>query len=192
MTATAPTNVTDMENGTHASADGLMFAVVAQIDGQGNYHPVTGDAFAGWSVADATINEASTSKDAIVTAAKASGYQFLLGSGGAYQVTIDDLPGDINTYEYMIEQAGGDTGTAQYAVKYYWSDATSIDDLSSSNQIVEINPGAGGSFERIFSVTLSIPNIKNELSLVKTDEDGTGLENATQRSQSVCLCFGGA
>ena len=178
VTATAPTNVTDMENGTHASADGLMFAVVAQIDGQDNYHPVTGDAFAGWSVADATINEASTSKDAIVTAAKASGYQFLLGSGGAYQVTIDDLPGDINTYEYMIEQAGGDTGTAQYAVKYYWSDATSIDDLSSSNQIVEINPDAGGSFERIFSVTLSIPNIKNELSLVKTDEDGTGLENA--------------
>ena len=169
VTATAPTNVTDMENGTHASADGLMFAVVAQIDGQDNYHPVTGDAFAGWSVADATINEASTSKDAIVTAAKASGYQFLLGSGGAYQVTIDDLPGDINTYEYMIEQAGGTEG-AQYAVKYYWSDATSIDDLSSNNQIVEIDPDAGYSFERIFSVTLSIPNIKNELSLVKSDE----------------------
>ncbi len=169
VTATAPTNVTDMENGTHASADGLMFAVVAQIDGQGNYHPVTGDAFAGWSVADATINEASTSKDAIVTAAKASGYQFLLGSGGAYQVAIDDLPGDINTYEYMIKQAGGTEG-AQYAVKYYWSNATSIDDLSSNSQIVEIDPNAGGSFERIFSVTLSIPNIKNELSLVKTDE----------------------
>lgn len=174
VTATAPTNVTDMENGTHASADGLMFAVVAQIDGQGNYHPVTGDAFAGWSVADATINEASTSKDAIVTAAKASGYQFLLGSGGAYQVTIDDLPGDINTYEYMIKQAGGTEG-AQYAVKYYWSNATSIDDLSSNSQIVEIDPNAGDpnagdSFERIFSVTLSIPNIKNELSLVKTDE----------------------
>ncbi|MEE0344319.1 MAG: FctA domain-containing protein, partial [Eggerthellaceae bacterium] len=169
VTATAPTNVTDMENGTHASADGLMFAVVAQIDGQGNYHPVTGDAFAGWSVADATINEASTSKDAIVTAAKASGYQFLLGSGGAYQVTIDDLPGDINTYEYMIEQAGGTEG-AQYAVKYYWSNATSINDLSSNSQIVEIDPNAGDSFERIFSVTLSIPNIKNELSLVKTDE----------------------
>lgn len=169
VTATAPTNVTDVDSGTYESADGLMFAVVAQIDGQGNYHPVTGDAFVGWSVADATINEASTSKDAIVTAAKASGYQFLLGSGGAYQVTIDDLPGDINTYEYMIEQAGGTEG-AQYAVKYYWSNATSIDDLSSNSQIVEIDPNAGGSFERIFSVTLSIPNIKNELSLVKTDE----------------------
>lgn len=170
VTATAPTNVTDVEGRTYESAGGLMFAVVAQIDEQGNYHAVTGDAFAGWSVADATINNASTSKDAIVTATKAAGYQFLLGSGGAYQVTIDDLPGDINTYEYMIEQAGGDTGTAQYAVKYYWSDATSIDDLSSSNQIVEINPDAGDSFERIFSVTLSIPNIKNELSLVKSDE----------------------
>lgn len=170
VTATAPTNVTDVDGGTHESASGLMFAVVAQIDEQGNYHAVTGDAFAGWSVADATINHANISKDAIVTATKASGYQFLLGSGGAYQVTIDDLPGDINTYEYMIKQAGGDVSTAQYAVKYYWSNATSIDDLSSNSQIVEINPGAGDSFERIFSVTLSIPNIKNELSLVKTDE----------------------
>ncbi len=171
VTATAPTSVTAVDNGgTYESADGLMFAVVAQIDEQGSYHAVTGDAFAGWSVADATIGNASTSKDAIVTAAKASGYQFLLGSGGAYQVTIDDLPGDINTYEYMIKQAGGDVSTAQYAVKYYWSNATSIDDLSSNSQIVEINPGAGDSFERIFSVTLSIPNIKNELSLVKTDE----------------------
>lgn len=171
VTATAPTNVTAVDNGgTYESAGSLMFAVVAQIDEQGNYHAVTGDAFAGWSVADATIDDASTSKDAIVTAAKASGYQFLLGSGGAYQVTIDDLPGDINTYEYMIEQAGGDAGTAKYAVKYYWSNASSIDDLSSNSQIVEINPNAGDGFERIFSVTLSIPNIKNELSLVKTDE----------------------
>lgn len=171
VTATAPTNVTAVDNGgTYESADGLMFAVVAQIDAQGSYHAVTGDAFAGWSVADATIDNASTSKDAIVTAAKASGYQFLLGSGGAYQVTIDDLPGDINTYEYMIEQAGGDASTAKYAVKYYWSNASSIDDLSSNSQIVEINPNTGGGFERIFSVTLSIPNIKNELSLVKTNE----------------------
>lgn len=171
VTATAPTSVTAVDNGeTYESADGLKFAVVAQIDEQGSYHAVTGDAFAGWSVADATIGNASTSKDAIVTAAKASGYQFLLGSGGAYQVTIDDLPGDINTYEYMIEQAGGDASTAKYAVKYYWSDATSIDDLSSNSQIVEIDPNAGDGFERIFSVTLSIPNIKNELSLVKTDE----------------------
>lgn len=171
VTATAPTNVTAVDDGgTYESADGLMFAVVAQIDEQGSYHAVTGDAFAGWSVADATIGNASTSKDAIVTAAKASGYQFLLGSGGAYQVTIDDLPGDINAYEYMIEQAGGDTSTAQYAVKYYWSDATSIDNLSSSSQIVEIDPDAENSFKRIFSVTLSIPNIKNELSLVKSDE----------------------
>lgn len=170
VTATAPTNVTDVDGRTYESASGLMFAVVAQIDEQGNYHAVTGDAFAGWSVADATINHANISKDAIVTATKASDYQFLLGSGGAYQVTIDDLPGDINTYEYMIKQAGGDVSTAQYAVKYYWSNATSIDDLSSNSQIVEINPGAGDSFERIFSVTLSIPNIKNELSLVKTDE----------------------
>ena len=169
VTATAPTNVTDVNNGTHESADGLMFAVVAQIDDQHNYHPVTGDAFTGWDVADATINDASTSKEAIVTAAKASGYQFLLGSGGAYQTTIEDLPGDINTYEYMLTQSGGNPDDAQYAVKYYWSNATSFDDLTANSDIYEINPNAGDGFERIFSVTLSVPNIKNELSLVKTD-----------------------
>ncbi len=171
-TATATTTVTDFNGGTHDPADGLMFAVVTKINDGGHY-AVTGDAFSGWDVATTAIDDAASSKGAIVDAAKASGYIFLLGSGGAYQTTIEDLPGDITTYEYMIKNGQGSTQTAQYAVKYYWSNATSLDNLSDQSDIVEINPEAGQGFDRMFSVTLSIPNIKNELTLHKTTADGT-------------------
>ncbi|MDM8299555.1 Spy0128 family protein [Collinsella tanakaei] len=172
VTATATTTVTDVDGGTYDPADGLMFAVVTKIN-NGEHYAVTGDAFSGWDVATTAIDDAATSKGAIVDAAKASGYIFLLGSGGAYQTTIEDLPGDITTYEYMIKNGQGSTQTAQYAVKYYWSDATSLDNLSDQSTIVEINPEAGQGFDRMFSVTLSIPNTKNELTLHKTNADGT-------------------
>lgn len=168
VTATATTTVSGVNGGSYDPADGLMFAVVTKIN-DGAHYAVTGDAFDGWNVATTAIDNVDTSKDAIVNAAKASGYVFVLGSGGAYQTTIEDLPGDVTTYEYMIENGQG-TGEPQYAVKYYWSDATSFDDLTAASQIVEIEPDAGQGFDRMFSVTLSIPNIKNELTLVKTDE----------------------
>lgn len=172
VTATATTTVADVDGGTHDPANGLMFAVVTKIN-NGDHYAVTGDAFSGWDVATTAIDDTASNKGAIVDAAKASGYIFLLGSGGAYQTTIEDLPGDITTYEYMIENGQGSTETAQYAVKYYWSNATSLDNLSASSTIVEIDPNAGQGFDRMFSVTLSIPNIKNELALHKTNADGT-------------------
>ncbi|MBE5024523.1 hypothetical protein INF26_06630 [Olsenella sp. DSM 107455] len=169
VTATATTTISSVGGGaTYDPADGLMFAVVTKIN-DGAHYAVTGDAFNGWNVATTAIDDVDTNKDAIVSAAKASGYAFVLGSGGAYQTTIEDLPGDVTTYEYMIENGQG-TGEPQYAVKYYWSDATSFDDLTVASTIVEVDPDAGQGFDRMFSVTLSIPNIKNELTLVKTDE----------------------
>ena len=169
VTATATTKVSGVDGGSYDPAAGLMFAVATKIDG-GAHYAVTGDAFDGWNVATTPIDGVNTNKDAIVSAAKASGYAFVLGSGGAYQTTIEDLPGDVTTYEYMIENGQG-TGVAQYAVKYYWSNATSFDDLTAESTIVEIDPDAGEGFDRMFSVTLSIPNIKNELTLVKTDAE---------------------
>lgn len=181
VTATATTTVSSVGGGaTYDPANGLMFAVVTKIN-DGEYYAVTGDAFNGWNVATTPIDDVGSSKDAIVSAAKASGYAFVLGSGGAYQTTIEDLPGDVTTYEYMIENGQG-TGEAQYAVKYYWSDATSFDDLTAASTIVEIEPDAGQGFNRMFSVTLSIPNIKNELTLVKTNEaTGNPIQGVTFR-----------
>lgn len=166
VTAVAPTQV--RETGTNDmsnSADGTMFAVVFQKGADGDWYPVYGDAFNGWTVS--SENDMAT----VVDAAKADPNQFLLGSGGAYEVTIEDLPGDITTYAYMLRNHGGNEANAKYTVRYYWSSADSMRSVTAANTH-QIDADADGSYEgmdRVFSVTLNIPNIKNELSLVKTD-----------------------
>lgn len=149
-------------------ADGVVFAVVFQKGKDGYWHPVSGNDEKGWNVANDTDNAA------IVDAAKANNYQFLLGSGGGYEVTIEDLPGDILTYEYVINSNKEDPDDIKYAVRYYYVDGVdSVQKLTESSDLIEINPNADGrDFDRIFSVTLNVPNIKNELALVKTEADG--------------------
>ena len=67
---------------------GTLFAVVMQHvdtndDGTADaWYPISGDAFSGWSV------EPDGTDASIKSAAKASGYQFLPGSSGAYEATI--------------------------------------------------------------------------------------------------------
>lgn len=166
VTAIAPTQVRKTHSGTmENSADGTMFAVVFQKGADGDWYPVYGDAFSGWTVSD------TNDMTAVVTAAQADPNQFLLGSGGAYEATIEDLPGDITTYAFMLKKYGGDEDDAQYTVRYYWSSADSMLGVNAGNT-TQIDADADASYEgmdRIFSVTLNIPNIKNELSLVKTD-----------------------
>lgn len=170
VTVTAPTTVREYEDHstTHPSDEGVMFAVVFQKGDDGNWYPVSGDAYTGWSVAE------GNAQSDIVDAAKADKYQFLLGSGGAYEVTVENLPGDINTYEYVIENNGGDVDEAEYTVRYYWANAESLDAIDENTEVVRIDASADTGYdgmERIFSVTLNVPNIKNELSLVKTDAE---------------------
>lgn len=172
VTAIAGAQVTGMDNQTYKAADGVMFAVVMQKGADGAWHPVTGNAFDGWNVATGTEQD----KDVVLEAAKADGYVFALGTGGGYEVTIENLPGDITTYAHMI-QTQQDLNVdeaeqkAAYTVRYYYCpDAASLDGITDASKIVQINPNVeGDDFQRIFSVTLNIPNIKNELSLVKTD-----------------------
>lgn len=170
VTATAPSTICEADNPdrTHDADVGVMFAVVFQKGEDDAWYPVSGDAFEGWSVSDG--NDISD----VVAAAKADPYQFLLGSDGAYEVTIEDLPGDITTYEYVLATNEGAVEDAQYTVRYYWADAESIDEIDGSTEVVRIDADASDGYEgmeRVFSVTLNVPNIKNELSLVKTDED---------------------
>ncbi|WP_162609754.1 SpaA isopeptide-forming pilin-related protein [[Collinsella] massiliensis] len=172
VTAIAGAQVTDMDNQTYEAADGVMFAVVMQKGENDRWHPVTGNAFDGWNVAAGTEDD----KNAVLEAAKADGYVFALGTGGGYEVTIENLPGDITTYAHMIQTRDNlsvDDAEAQaaYTVRYYYcANAASLDEITNASNIVQINPNVeGDDFQRIFSVTLNIPNIKNELSLVKTD-----------------------
>lgn len=182
ITATAPTTVREYgnHNATHDSSEGVMFAVIMQKGSDGKWYPVSGDAFSGWSVAD------GNSMTDIVNAAKADQYRFLLGSGGAYEATIENLPGDITKYEHAMANDGDDStdpDNAQYTVHYYWANAESIDAITGNTNVVRIDADADqqASYEgmdRVFSVTLNVPNIKNELTLNKTNESGENLEGA--------------
>ncbi len=169
VTVTAPDTLTTTDGGTHNVDKGTVFAVVMQKGTDDAWYPVSGNAFTGWNVATTNDNAA------IIAAAKANQNAFAVGSGGAYQVEIDNLPGDITTYQYVIDTYGENENhdPAKYSVKYYWTNEDSLDALTNTSTIDELNPSgngsAGTSFDRVFSVMLNIPNIKNELSLVKTD-----------------------
>lgn len=170
VTVTAPTTVREYDDPgkTHPSDGGVMFAVVFQKGEDGGWFPVSGNAYLGWDVAEG--NETSD----IVAAAKADGYQFLLGSGGAYEVTVENLPGDIGAYEYVLESHEGSADEAQYTVRYFWADAGSLNAINEDTKVVRIDADADTGYEgmgRVFSVTLNVPNIKNELTLKKTDAD---------------------
>lgn len=175
VTASAPSTVVDEDGASHdisSENGGTLFAVVMQKGEDGDWYPVSGDAFSGWHVADGNTNA-----DIIAAAQEEnSQYQFLPGSAGDYEVTIENLPDDITKYYYMLETNGGDVSTAEYTVRYYWTDADSIADMTASSRIEQIetagNTATGyDGIGRVFSVTLNIPNIKNELSLIKADAD---------------------
>lgn len=151
---------------------GTMFAVVMKKVDNG-WHPVSGDAFEGWTVHNSGDNQ----KD-IIDAAKANPYIFTPGTNGSFEVTIKDLPGDIKTYRHMIQKYQGKTyneamAAAEYSVAYFYTagDLSADSTVTSDNteQISSEGTENSRAFDRIFSVTLNVPNIKNELKLRKTD-----------------------
>lgn len=157
---------------------GTMFAVVMKkVDG--SWHPVSGDAFEGWTVHNSDDNQRD-----IIAAAQKNPYIFTPGTNGSYETTIEDLPGDILTYRHMIQKYQNKTyddamDAAEYSVAYFYTTGD-LSAATSGNTARIDSEGQGGTraFSRIFSVTLNVPNIKNELKLKKTNEDGTGLSGA--------------
>ena len=147
----------------------LMFAVVYQNQGDGNWCPVYGNPLDGW-----TVTEEPT-WTAVETAVKNNPYVFQLGSSGSYQVEVDNLPGDIQTYYHICK----DKENAKYTVAYYYSTADSLDQISEGNTW-RIEPEAKDEdrqFSRVFSVNLYVPNIKNRLLIQKVDDAGNPLNN---------------
>lgn len=166
---------------------GTLFAVVMKhIDdnnngtfeeGEKTWAPVSGDAFKGW-----TVHNSGDQQQNIIAAAQANPYIFTPGTNGSYETTIEELPGDILTYRHMIQEYQGKTydeamAAAEYSVAYFYTtgdlsaDADSEHAVTSENT-AQINSEGGTdsqAFDRIFSVTLNVPNIKNELKLKKTD-----------------------
>lgn len=150
--------------------DPLMFAVVYQKQGgNGNdWRPVYGDPIHGWHV------EADSTWDSVLHAAKANPYVFQLTSGGSYQVTIENLPGDIKTYYHIC----GKEDEAQYTVAYYYTKAENLDKATEENTRRIHSQSETHPLERSFSMDLYITNIKNRLLVQKVDQAGKPLAGA--------------
>lgn len=149
--------------------DPLMFAVVYQKQGEDDWRPVYGDPIHGWHV------EPDSNWDSVLRAAKANPYVFQLTSGGSYQVTIENLPGDIKTYYHIC----GKEDEAQYTVAYYYTKAENLDKATEENTRRIHSQSETHPLERSFSMDLYITNIKNRLLVQKVDKAGKPLAGAT-------------
>lgn len=161
---------TEGEEAISLENDPLMFAVVYQKQGgNGNdWRPVYGDPIHGWHV------EPDSNWDSVLRAAKANPYVFQLTSGGSYQVTIENLPGDIKTYYHIC----GKEDEAQYTVAYYYTKAENLDKATEENTRRIHSQSETHPLERSFSMDLYITNIKNRLLVQKVDQAGKPLVGA--------------
>lgn len=172
VTVTAPGSIellgTKGEEAISLENDPLMFAVVYQKQGEDDWRPVSGDPIHGWHV------EPDSNWDSVLSAAKANPYVFQLTSNGSYQVTIENLPGDIETYYHIC----GDAHKAQYTVAYYYTKAEKLDEAKKENTWRIDSRSETHPLERIFSMDLYITNIKNRLLVQKVDQAGKPLAGA--------------
>lgn len=148
--------------------DPLMFAVVYQKQGEDDWRPVYGDPIHGWHV------KPDSTWDSVLHAAKANPYVFQLTSEGSYQVTIENLPGDIETYYYICN----DETTAKYTVAYYYTEAENLDEATKGDTRRIDSQSETHPLKRIFSMDLYITNIKNRLLVQKVDQAGKPLAGA--------------
>ena len=160
--------------GSNAVENPLMFAVVYQKQSDGTtWLPVSGDPINGWTV------EPNSTWASVLNAARNNPYIFQLASSGAYQVEVENLPGDIKTYYHVC----GDMSKAQYTIGYYYTTATTLRGATAENtRRINSDPTASGAEKyalmRVFSMDLYVTNIKNRLLVQKVDDDGNAVNGA--------------
>lgn len=150
--------------GSGADETPVMFAVIFKKGDDGEWYPVSGDPIGGWTV------ESSNNWDTILSVAKKENYTFQLSSSGAYQVELDNLPGNIKNYYHICK----DENVAQYTIAYYYTTAPSLSGANESNTS-RIDPDVSldeGGLSRTFSMELYITNMKNRLLVQKVDDIG--------------------
>lgn len=129
----------------------LMFAVVFKKVGK-EWRPISGSPATGWTVA---------ADDSWGSIQKANLYRFVLSSSGSYTAMIDELPGDVKKYE----EAGG--AEDSYRIRYYFSKQNELEAINEENTYEITSP-----MNRVAAVNLYVPNIRNDLTVQKTDQDG--------------------
>lgn len=130
----------------------LMFAVVFKKVGNDEWRPISGSPATGWTIA---------ADDSWESIQKANLYRFMLSSSGSYTAMIDELPGDIKKYE----EAGG--GEDSYRIRYYFSKQNVLEAIDGDNTYEITSP-----MNRVAAVNLYVPNIRNDLTVQKLDQNG--------------------
>lgn len=129
----------------------LMFAVVFKKVGN-EWRPISGSPATGWNI------ETDGSWESI---RKANLYPFMLSSSGSYTAMIDELPGDVKKY---VEAGGSEDN---YRIGYYFSNQNDLEAINGSNTFEITSP-----MNRMAAVNLYVPNIRNDLTVQKLDQNG--------------------
>lgn len=155
LTATTEENIkhTDGE-ATFKPEDHLMFAVVFKKVGE-KWLPISGSSATGWTVV--------AESDLWNGIKKANTYPFVLSSSGSYTALIDELPGDVKKYE----EAVGVEEEGRYRIVYYFSNQNNLEAIDKSNTFEITSP-----MNRVAAVNLYVPNISNDLTVQKLDQNG--------------------
>ena len=147
-----------------------MFGVIFMKDGD-DWRPIHGNPIDGWTV------EAGSGWQNIRAALTKNPCWFQVGSGGAWEITIDELPGDITKYYNALPADGRDS--AQYGVFYYYTEANAVEDINGNNTWLMNTFAESSGVQRQFFANLYVPNLRNELSVLKVGEQDQPLEGAT-------------
>ena len=161
-----PVNTIDLSSTTPRK----MFGVIFMKDGD-DWRPIHGNPIDGWTV------EAGSGWQNIQAALTENPCWFQLGSGGAWEITIDELPGDITKYYNALPADGRDN--AEYGVFYYYTEADAVEDINGNNTWLMNTFAESSGVQRQFFANLYVPNLRNELSVLKVDEQDQPLEGAT-------------
>lgn len=151
---TATTNASIVHTRGTANFDpdkNLMFAVVFK-NVKGQWRPISGSPATGWTVAENNSWESIR---------EANLYRFVLSSSGSYTAMIDELPGDVKKY---VDAAGAE---GSYRIVYYFSDQKDPQAINEENTF-EIT----SDMNRVAAVNLYVPNIRNDLTVQKLDQNG--------------------
>ena len=139
---------------TFKPEENLMFAVVFKKVGE-KWLPISGSSATGWTVV--------AESDLWNGIKKANTYPFVLSSSGSYTALIDELPGDVKKYE----EAVGVEEEGRYRIVYYFSNQNNLEAIDKSNTFEITSP-----MNRVAAVNLYVPNIRNDLTVQKLDQNG--------------------
>lgn len=177
-------------NNQNITSGGTLFAVVlyrddpsASISNANGWRAIYGQSMSedgkdGWKLSESTaLNYAG-----VIEAAKAGGAHVFGTSttNGMLQANIGELPGNIQNYFWV----SGDQAQTDYIVSFYYTSASSWDEMTSSNVILVQNFGKQSTqyetygFRRQFAAKFNVPDMYNRLIVQKVDDKGNLINGA--------------